>query len=231
MLTEATTAATNAYNAVINWFTQLPGGIETWLTNCVTNVTTWGTNMLTEAKTGMGNVVKDIEDTFKDLPKKMTDIGTNIVAGIKKGISDAWEGMKGWIGGLCNSFIEGVKEKMDIHSPSRVMRALGVYTGEGFGLGIGDTVNSISKQANAIADAAMPNVSTGTYDMGVNYNPIGGNNTSSTGGNLDAILNKIDDLTNAITNMKILMDSKQVGKLVAPTVSNNLAFNSGRKGF
>jgi len=111
------------------------------------------------------------------------------------------------------------------------MRQLGVYTGEGFGLGIGDTVSSISKQANAIADAAMPNISSGSYDMGVNYNPIGANNSSSTGGNLDAILAKMDSLTDAITNMKILMDSKEVGKLVTPAVSNNLAFNSGRKGF
>jgi hypothetical protein len=98
------------------------------------------------------------------------------VAGIKQGIQDAWNGMTGWIGGLCDSFTKGIKDALDIHSPSRVMRQLGVYTGEGFGLGIGDTVNSISKQANAIADAAIPNVNYRSYDMGVNYNPIGGNN-------------------------------------------------------
>lgn len=223
MLTEATTAATNTISGIVSYFTQLPGQIGTWLTQCVTDIGTWGTNMLTEAETGMQNVFDGIVDTFTNLPSRMTEIGTNIVAGIKQGISDAWDGMKGWIGGLCDSFIDGVKEKMDIHSPSRVMRQLGVYTGEGFGLGIGDTVSSISKQANSIADAAIPNINSGTYDMGVNSNPIGGSNSISTGSNLDSILGKIDDLTNAITNMKILMDSKQVGKLVAPTVSNNLA--------
>lgn len=215
---------------IVTYFTQLPGQIWTWLTNCVTNITTWGGNMLTEAKTGMTDVFNGIVDTFTDLPSKMMDIGKNIVAGIKQGISDAWNGMKGWIGGLCDSFIDGVKEKMDIHSPSRVMRQLGVYTGEGFGLGIGDTVNSISKQANAIAEAAIPDINNGS--IGVNYSSVGSESDFSLeGGNLNAILSKMDSLQKAITNMKIMMDSKQVGKLVAPTVSSNMVFNSGRKGF
>ena len=215
---------------IVTYFTQLPGQIWTWLTNCVTNMTTWGGNMLTEAKTGMTDVFNGIVDTFTNLPSKMMDIGKNIVAGIKQGISDAWNGMKGWIGGLCDSFIDGVKEKMDIHSPSRVMRQLGVYTGEGFGLGIGDTVNSISKQANAIAEAAIPDINNGS--IGVNYSSVGSESDFSLeGGNLNAILSKMDSLQKAITNMKIMMDSKQVGKLVAPTVSSNMVFNSGRKGF
>lgn len=231
MLSTATTAVSNTITAIVNFFTQLPGQILTYLSQCVTNVTTWGSSMLSTATTGMQGVFNGIVDTFTNLPSKMAEIGTNIVAGIKQGISDAWEGMTGWIGGLCDSFTEGVKKSLDIHSPSRVMRKLGVYTGEGFGLGIGDTVNSISKQANAIADAATPNVNVGSYDMGVNYSPIGGSNSNSTGSNMDAILAKMDSLTNAITNMKILMDSKEVGKLVTPAVSNNLAFNSERKGW
>lgn len=231
MLNEATTAASNTYNAIIDWFTQLPGSIETWLTNCVSNITTWGTNMLTEAETGMGKVYDGIVQTFDNLPSKMLDIGTNIVAGIKQGISDAWEGMTGWIGGLCDSFTEGVKDALDIHSPSRVMRELGNFTGEGFGLGIGDTIGSISKQANAIAAAAIPNVSAGTYDMGVSSMPIGGSSSVSTASSMDALLAKMDSMTQAILSMQILMDGKQVGKLVTPAVSNNLAFNNGRKGW
>lgn len=216
---------------IVTYFTQLPGQIWTWLTNCVTNMTTWGGNMLTEAKTGMTDVFNGIVDTFTDLPSKMMDIGKNIVAGIKQGISDAWNGMKGWIGGLCDSFIDGVKEKMDIHSPSRVMRKLGVYTGEGFGLGIGDTVNSISKQANAIAEAAIPNVNAGNFDMSVSSNPIGGNNIGSTGSNMDMLLAKMDEMTKAIANMKVLIDGRPAGKILTPYISNNLAFNNGRKGW
>lgn len=231
MLTEATTAATNTINGVVTTFTQLPGQILTYLSQCVSNMTTWGSNMLTEASTGMQNVFNGIVDTFTNLPSKMVEIGTNIVQGLINGIKEKWNSMTGWLGGLCDSFISGVEKKFDINSPSRVMKRIGGYIGEGLAIGIGDTVSSISKQANAIADAAMPNINAGSYNMGVNYNPIGENNIGSTGGNIDAILAKMDSLADAITNMKILMDSKQVGKLVTPTVNNNLAFNSGRKGW
>lgn len=218
---------------IVNYFTQLPGQIWTWLTNCVTNMTTWGTNMLTEAETGMGKVYDGIVDTFTNLPSKMLEIGGNIVAGLKQGIQDAWGNFKGWVGGLVDDFKAGFtsKDGLDIHSPSRVMRAIGNYAGQGFQLGLGDTVNSISRQANALAQAAIPNVNAGNFDMGVNYSPIGGNNIGSTGSNIDALLSKLDSMTQAILNMQILMDGKQVGKLVTPAVSNNLAFNNGRKGW
>lgn len=232
MLTQATTAATNTYNAVVNWFTQLPSGIQTWLTNCITNVTAWGSNMLTEASTGMTNVFNGIIDTFTNLPSKMMEIGGHIVDGLKNGIKDAWNGMTGWIGGLCDSFINGVNKKMEVHSPSRVMYRIGGFVGEGFGLGIESTIGQISKQANAIAEASIPNVNAGSYNMGVNYSPIGsGSNSVSTGSNLDAILSKMDSLEKALSNMKILMDSKEVGKLVTPSISDNLAINNGRRGY
>lgn len=217
--------------SITKFFSELPGKIWAFLVDVVTKTGEWGSNMLTSAKEGMGKVFDGIVDTFTNLPSKMMEIGTNIVAGIKEGISKAWEGMTGWIGGLCDSFTEGVKKALDIHSPSRVMRALGVYTGEGFGLGIGDTVNSISKQANAIAEAAIPDINAGNYDMGVNYSPIGNSNIGSTGSNMDMLLAKMDEMTKAIASMQVLMDGKPVGKLVTPYVSNNLAFNSGRKGW
>lgn len=187
--------------------------------------------MLSTVKTGMTEVFNGIVDTFTNLPSKMADIGKNIVAGIKEGIKSAWEGMTGWIGGLCDSFVDGVKEALDIHSPSRVMMALGEYTGEGFGLGIESTIGSISKQANAIANAAIPNVNAGNFDMSVSSNPIGGNNIGSTGSNMDMLLAKMDEMTKAIANMKVLIDGRPAGKILTPYISNNLAFNNGRKGF
>jgi phage-related protein len=195
-------------------------------------MTTWGSNMLSEATTGMQSVFDGIVNTFTSLPDKMIEIGGYIVDGLKNGIANAWNGMTGWIGNLCQNFIDGVNKKMEVHSPSRVMYRIGGFVGEGFGLGIESTIGQISKQANAIAEASIPNVNAGTYDMGVNYSPIGGSSTGSTSGsNLDAILAKMDSLQEAITNMKILMDSKQVGRLVTPVVSNQLAFNNGRKGW
>lgn len=218
---------------IITFFTELPGKIWTFLVDVVTKVGEWGSNMLTSAKEGMGKVFDGIVETFTNLPSKMMDIGKNIVQGIKDGILKAWEGMTGWIGGLCDSFTEGIKKALDIHSPSRVMRTLGVYTGEGFGLGIGDTVSSISKQANALASAAIPNVNAGSFDMGINAAGGGMGATSSFNEMLSVMSSMKDEISSLkeAFNVTLNLDGQKVGKMITPAVSSNLAFNSGRKGF
>ncbi|RII32129.1 replication protein [Clostridium chromiireducens] len=216
-----------------NILTSIADNINLVFGNIISTVTTWGSNMLTTATTGMQNVFDGIVNTFTNLPSKMVEIGTNIVAGIKQGIVDAWNGMTGWIGGLCDSFTDGVKDALDIHSPSRVMRALGNYTGEGFGLGIGDTIGSISRQANALASAAIPNVNAGSYELGLNASG-GGIGSAS---NLDRVLSAMESMVSEISSLKeafnvtLNLDGQKVGKMITPAVSSNLAFNSGRKGW
>ncbi|WP_160684324.1 hypothetical protein [Clostridium sp. C2-6-12] len=167
-------------NNIVSYFTSLPEAIWSWLVQVVSNITTWGSNMLTEAVKGAQQVFDGVINTFANLPSKMLEIGTNIVEGIKQGISDAWEGMTGWIGDLCDDFIDGVKETLDIHSPSRVMMKLGVYTGEGFGLGIKSTIGQISRQAEAMANAAIPNVDTSSAVASLSGSKVAGTGINQT---------------------------------------------------
>lgn len=145
-------------NNIISFYAELPSKIWNWLVSCVENMKTWGVNMLAEAVSGAEKVFNGVIDTFKRLPDKMFEIGSNIVAGIKDGISDAWEGMKEWMSNLADDFADGVSEALDIHSPSRVMMKLGAFAGEGFELGVKSTFGQITKQSQALADAAIPDI-------------------------------------------------------------------------
>lgn len=98
------------------------------------------------AKTAMLRVASAVESAVLTLPSKMWNIGSNIVKGIWKGIS----GMVGWIAHQVSGFASGVvkkfKDAFGIHSPSRVMRDLvGRYIGEGIGVGIIDSLDSVKK--------------------------------------------------------------------------------------
>ena len=117
-----TTSVSDAINAAGEWFSNLPSAIANGLSSALSALISWGSNMLSSAVSSCQQVVSGIANTFTSLPGKMAEIGSNIVAGIKNGISNAWNGMVGWIGGLCDGFVSGVKAKFDIHSPSRVMR-------------------------------------------------------------------------------------------------------------
>lgn len=137
MYIQATTATTNTINAIAEWFSQLPSRIQTWLQNVITNLITFGSNMLTEATTAGQNFYNTLVEEVGKIPDKMLEIGNQIVAGIREGISSAWSGMTGWFGGLADSFIQGVKDKFEIHSPSRIMRDLiGKNIVKGIGVGI-----------------------------------------------------------------------------------------------
>lgn len=180
----------------------------------------------------MPEIIKSIKSPLEGV--SLTDIGKNIIQGLIDGIKNMIGRIKEVAGEIADTIKNKIKNALDIHSPSRVMMELGAYTGEGFGLGIESTIGSISKQANAIAAAAIPNVNAGSFDMGVNA--TGGGMGTASGFNemlsvMTSMKDEITSLKGALNNMKVLMDSREVGKLVTPAVSNQLAFNNGRKGW
>ena len=65
-------------------------------------------------------------------------IGTNLVDGLKKGISNAWNNLKNWFKNLFGDLIGIAKKILGIASPSKVFKKIGGFTAEGFGVGFDD---------------------------------------------------------------------------------------------
>lgn len=108
------------------------------------------------ARTAMLRVASAIETAVLRLPSKMLSIGSNIVKGIWNGIAN----MVGWITNKVGSFASGVvkkfKDAFGIHSPSRVMRDLvGVYIGQGIGVGIIKSLDSVKKDIDEFNDEVI----------------------------------------------------------------------------
>lgn len=211
-----TTNVPNWINNISNFFSQLPAKIWTFLLQVVTNITTWGSNMLNEAKTGMTNVYNGIVDTFKNLPSKMLDIGKNIVDGLKNGISNAWSNLKSWMGGLCNDFIKGVKEKFDIHSPSRVFRdQVGAMLAQGIGVGFEGEMPSINQNISKTLDGTIKIANLSSLNSLKSSDKISNNNG---GNNNQPIIVYMTSITQ--------LDGKEISKTTTKEVLNNLNRNS-----
>lgn len=108
----------------------------------------------------LGGAAKNIFDiivkAIASLPSKMLSIGKNIVEGIWKGI---WN-MGGWItkkiGEFAGGIVKSFKGFLGIHSPSRVMReSVGRFIGEGIGLGITDSFETVKKDINSFGDSIV----------------------------------------------------------------------------
>ncbi|MGN0683758.1 MAG: hypothetical protein ACI4JY_08790 [Oscillospiraceae bacterium] len=115
--------------------------------NNLDTVITGGVNVLLALAKGIINaipqmvamlprVISSIVDTFKNY--NWSSIGSNIVAGIKQGVSNAWKNFKEWFKSLFGDIIGIAKKILGIASPSKVFKQIGAFTTEGLALGIED---------------------------------------------------------------------------------------------
>jgi len=73
-----------------------------------------------------------------DVPTKFTEFGTNMIQGLANGIKGAIGWVVDAVSGVADRTIGLFKEKLGIHSPSRVFAALGGFTMEGLQEGLAD---------------------------------------------------------------------------------------------
>ena len=71
-----------------------------------------------------------------ELPAKFTEFGANILRGLVNGITGSMGAVKDAISNAGSSTIAWFKEKLGIHSPSRVFAQLGDYTMQGLAMGL-----------------------------------------------------------------------------------------------
>ena len=83
-------------------------------------------------------IIAAIVKAFGDFLQPVVDIGKNIIDGIKKGISNAWNNLVSWFKGLFGNLIGIAKKILGIASPSKVFKKIGGFTAEGFGVGFED---------------------------------------------------------------------------------------------
>ena len=122
-------------DAIINWIKGIDySGIAQSLSEML------GTAIASMLKLGIviGEKISEGIDSAKQyFQEKIEECGGNIVAGIFKGIVDAFVGIGQWINdNIFKPFIDGFKSVFGIHSPSTVMAEMGEFLIEGLKQGL-----------------------------------------------------------------------------------------------
>lgn len=89
-----------------------------------------------------------------DLPATFTQFGANILAGLVNGILGGLGAVRDAIVGVAESTVGWFKEKLGIHSPSRVFAELGGFVGDGAAEGIDDSQKRVANSTKALATVA-----------------------------------------------------------------------------
>ena len=199
------TAVSTMFNNVINWFKQLPGNIWNWLVQTVNKIVQWGVDMKNKAKTAMSNMVNSIINTVKSLPGKMLEIGKNIVQGIWNGISGAVGWLWNKITSFCNGIVDGIKQTLGIHSPSKVLAdEVGNNMALGIGKGFIDELKTVyNKMQNAV------NVESQKLSANLTNQQIMKTELED---NRQATLQSIDDNKEIVVNSTTKLDSKVIAR-------------------
>lgn len=95
---------------------------------------------------------KELTDAFKNLPKELEAIGSDVMKGFVKGLTKNTDYMEDEVKIFVKGMVDEFKNLLQIKSPSKVMMQLGDYTGEGFVEGLRQTLASAKKTAEQMAD-------------------------------------------------------------------------------
>lgn len=122
---------------------------------------------------------KELNKALSDLPKQLEELGKQSMTGFVNGLTKNTDYLTKEVKTFINSMLATFKKKLKIKSPSRVMEVIGDYTGEGFVLGLKDTINSVRDVASEMAKAAAVPLKDLQKDVNLSRAAV---NTSGEGG-------------------------------------------------
>lgn len=172
MGSKVSSTVSNFSTSVINFFKNLGTNASSTISNMVTSVINFvknlSTNFVNTVSTMKTNVVKKMNEIkegmiekVKSLPEQFIGIGKDIINGLIKGIFTMTDNAIEAITGVVDGVVNKAKSLLGIHSPSRVFKQIGLWTGQGLVIGLDSSAPEVNK--------AMENIGNGILDVSKAY--------------------------------------------------------------
>ncbi len=159
-------------------------------------------------------LIKSLFNTFKKIITETNwlQLGTDIVKGILNGFVNITKFITEKVKAVKDKIVGSFKSFFGIKSPSRLMRdEVGVYVGEGVTEGILDGIEDTSKQVNDAMQGLASGIET---SLNPTINP-----TLTYETNYQLMARAVKE---ALQDMEIELDDREVGKFVIKTVENEV---------
>ena len=138
-----TDAIVTLIDGMVDFFL-LPANLAMLIETAVQLVLAIGTGLvkaIPQLLVSVGTLIASIFANF--FAADWESIGTNLVDGLKQGITNAWNNLKEWFSGLFDDLIGIAKKILGISSPSKAFKKIGKWTAEGFGIGFDDEFSDV----------------------------------------------------------------------------------------
>lgn len=176
-----------------------------------------------EIVSAVGDMINSAVDTIKNTD--WIEVGKSIIDGLAKGITAFGGRILDGLGGIINGAVDTVKGWLGIHSPSRVFRKIGNYTGEGLAIGINDTQKSVMRAMANLTDGVISEgnrISSPDISANLNRN-ITASATVSTNGVFASLSGRIDAMSERLESalsqpVDINYNGREFGRMVREVV-------------
>lgn len=182
LVTSVKTFATDLKNSAIQAFENMKAGaiqrvkdlknnaVNTWQTlknnvvNTANKLVAGAENAWENLKRGVSNTVNRVKNIFDDLKNiNLFEIGKNIIDGLINGIQEKFGDLKKKVSDIAGTITSGLKNLLNIHSPSRLMRDL---IGRNVVLGIIEGIDQTSPQLkNSLDNLPFENTELPTVNL------------------------------------------------------------------
>ena len=212
MASNAVSAGSKFLSNIIKFVSQLPWRIAAFLTKIISSLGAWADQMASKGAEGARRMFTSVVDGLASLPGRILSIGSDIVHGIWDGISGAAGWLADKVSGFASGILDGMKNALGIHSPSRLFRdQVGKYIAQGIGEGFESEMGNVTRQMQD----AMPDASAFSID---------GTMTSAAYQSAGAGFGGYDGIVGAVVEalgrVHIVLDDEVAGKFVERTVTN-----------
>ena len=102
-----------------------------------------------------GGLPQTLKNAMGNVFSTFSTVGNSIASGMQSGINAGIEWVKGAAARVAQAAVDAAKWVLDINSPSKVFRSLGLSTGEGFVQGADRSGKSVTNAFTGMADLAV----------------------------------------------------------------------------
>lgn len=212
------TAVSNAIELVKKKFEEMKAKIIETFNKVILAVTAWISNMKAKAVEGVKNICDRIMSTFRELPNKVKEVGSNIVHGLWNGIM----GLKDWVvekvKGMGSEVINSLKNVLGIHSPSTKFAEIGKNSILGFEKGFIENSRQVFNELASTVESEASKMN----------NKLGLNSVIERNINLSNTLQTIESDRNINVNANTYLDGRKIATSVDKVnVRDKLAYGIG----
>lgn len=150
-----TSTATSIVNALVKLFTSKKNTFQTLGTQLMTQLISGMSKQKSKAVSAVGSVISAAANKARAYYSSFYSAGSYLAIGFANGISASAFYARARAAAMAQAALNAARATLNINSPSRESRKLGVGFGEGFVYGIRDYMGNVRKTSSAMADTAI----------------------------------------------------------------------------